>query len=88
MICTRCDGTGILNYHQLPGAILLLLDLGSHSKVLEWIDANREETDASVCDCCGDKEKWYGVPGEHYAGPDVQGPEGPYAYNGGLPECS
>lgn len=21
--------------------------------------------DVSVCDCCGDSEEWYGVPGEH-----------------------
>lgn len=43
--------------------------------------------DVQVCDCCGDGDTWYGTPGEHYSNDDPSGPNGPYAYNGGLCEC-
>jgi len=33
--------------------------------------------DVSVCDCCGDGEDWYGVPGEH----NMNNPDEPF------PEC-
>ncbi len=46
-----------------------------------------DQTDVSVCDCCGDGEGWYGEPGRHYSSEDPKGPSGPYAYNGGLCEC-
>ena len=43
--------------------------------------------DVTVCDCCGDGDGWYGTPGEHYGPEDPQGPNGPYASNGGLCQC-
>jgi hypothetical protein len=43
--------------------------------------------DVCVCDCCGDGDGWYGVPGEHYNADDPRGPRGPYAENGGLCKC-
>ncbi len=44
-------------------------------------------TDAQICDCCGDGEAWYGVPGEHYNSDDPKGLNGPYSNNGGLCRC-
>jgi hypothetical protein len=50
--------------------------------------ADNDDHDVTVCDCCGDGEEWYGVHGEHYGPEDPPGPDGPYAYNGGLCECN
>ena len=52
-------------------------------------DLDRAEIahDIKICDCCGDGEGWYGIPGEHYNDEDPIGNYGPYAYNGGLCEC-
>ena len=83
MTCARCQNSGFLNLHQVPERIV---EAGLEV-ILEWIKANRD-TDATVCDCCGNGESWYGEPGEHFAGGDLGGNNGPYAYNGGLPECS
>jgi hypothetical protein len=44
-------------------------------------------TDAKVCNCCGNGNEWYGVPGQHYSASDPKGNTGPYDYNGGLAEC-
>jgi hypothetical protein len=102
MICTRCQGTGFLNIHQLPeelqkgtvdSAFQYLqsqikykkVTMASwHDLVLQWITTN-DDHDVRVCDCCGDGEYWYGVPGEH----DHRdyGNHVPYANNGGLPKC-
>lgn len=83
MICTRCNGSGFLNIHQLPDG---LLDQGIDA-VFSWIES-QNETDVTVCDCCGNGDKnWYGTPGEHYTEADPAGSCGPYAYNGGLCEC-
>lgn len=82
MICTRCDGTGYLNAGQYPGDIF-----DDREAFLMWLLEN--ESDITVCDCCGDGENsWHGVPGAHFEGGDLVGPSGPYAYNGGLPECN
>lgn len=82
--CTRCDGTGFLNTHQLPNAI----NAGDQESVLHWLESTLLPTDVRVCDCCGDGDgEWYGTPGEHYNDEDQQGPQGPYSYNGGLCEC-
>jgi len=54
--------------------------------ILVWINSHPTETDATVCDCCGDGSSWYGERGCHDS--KDCGPGGPYAYNGGLPECS
>ena len=48
---------------------------------------NGGECDTAVCDCCGDGEGWYGIPGEHYNSDDPPGEDGLYRYNGGLCEC-
>lgn len=55
---------------------------------MEWIKAQPTSThEVEVCDCCGDGEKHYGTPGEHYDDADPPGLLGPYAYNGGYCEC-
>lgn len=46
-----------------------------------------EQHDVQVCDCCGDGEGHYGIPGEHYNPEDPMGEKGPYASNGGLAQC-
>lgn len=81
--CTRCEGTGILNIHQIPEDVA---ERDAHD-IKEWLEETDEVTDATVCDCCGNGEEWYGTPGEHYGPDDRQGESGPYAYNGGLCEC-
>jgi hypothetical protein len=78
--CTRCAGTGFIN---LPDE---LFEQGIES-VKKWI-AEHPDTDASICDCCGNGEDWYGEPGQHYTSQDPIGKNGPYAYNGGLCECN
>ena len=87
--CTRCEGTGFLNYFQVEdmSGVDILGEHG-HLAVLEWIE-NNSDHDVQVCDCCGcrDGYGWYGEPGEHYNNEDPPGPSGPYAYNGGLCEC-
>jgi hypothetical protein len=84
--CTRCQGTGFLNIHQLDEQHLELFDEHGPSVVLQWI-SNSDEYDVQVCDCCGDGENWHGEAGSHYIGGDEIGVRGPYAYNGGLCEC-
>lgn len=87
MICTRCGGSGFLNIEQVDDATLKRFDeTVDHAVILTWIAENSDH-DVSICDCCGDTEGWYGVPGEHYNTTDQPGPSGPYAYNGGLCEC-
>ena len=81
MTCTRCENSGFLNLHQVPEALR-----DNIKAVKSWITAN-PSSDVSVCDCCGNGENWHGVPGEHFQGGDRSGKHGPYAYNGGLPEC-
>jgi hypothetical protein len=82
--CTRCQGSGFLNLHQVPDDILVLFDkTGNHQVILDWMKAN--DSDVSVCDCCGDAEGWYGTPGVHSS--DDYGYHGPYEKNGGLPRC-
>jgi hypothetical protein len=65
MHCTRCEGTGFLNLHQVgQHALSLFVDSGDPQIILRWIDANTDH-DVTVCDCCGDGEQWYGEPGQH-----------------------
>jgi hypothetical protein len=83
-ICTRCDGTGFLNIHQVDQNIV---GAGLEA-VSAWMHANTEH-DVQVCDCCGNGDgEWYGTPGYHYGPEDPRGPSGPYDYNGGLCECN
>lgn len=81
MGCTRCEQTGFLNLDQIPETEGM-----DHHEILTWLQKHKNN-DVQVCDCCGDGEYWYGEPGEHYGVEDPQGPDGPYAYNGGLCEC-
>lgn len=81
--CTRCDGTGFLNTHQLPDYV----DGYDQGQVTVWIKTVAHKHDVKVCDCCGDGEDWYGTPGEHYNADDPQGSNGPYASNSGLCMC-
>jgi len=65
-----------------------LLDEGTDA-ILKWIEQDvNDDYDVTVCDCCGDGEEWHGEPGRHYGADDPRGPNGPYAYNGGLCECN
>lgn len=80
MICTRCEGTGFLNSHQIPACV------EGRDAILHWIERTVGH-DVTICDCCGDGDIWYGVPGEHYGDNDPAGNAGPYEYNGGLCEC-
>lgn len=85
--CTRCEGTGFLNLHQIPEAELSAMNEDFLGRVPKWIKTQTEPHEVGVCDCCGDGEIWYGVPGEHYSDQDPPGRYGPYDYNGGLCEC-
>ena len=85
--CTRCEGTGFLNLHQIPDAILAAMDSDFRELVPKWIADQTEPHDVQVCDCCGDGEEWYGEPGQHYGADDPPGQSGPYASNGGLCQC-
>lgn len=82
MTCTRCGGSGFLNVYQVPKGV------EGVEAILAWMKAQKEPHDVEVCDCCGDGEWWHGNAGEHYTSSDPRGKEGPYAYNGGLAECS
>ena len=84
--CTRCEGTGFLNLFQIKEDNF---DPDNYIEcVLKWIeDPANQPHDVSVCDCCGNGEEWYGVPGEHYNQEDPAGERGPYARNGGLCGC-
>lgn len=87
LTCTRCENSGFLNLHQVPDEFLKEFDeTGDHQLIITWIE-NNIDYDVMVCDCCGDGENWYGIPGEHYNNDDPPGKDGPYAYNGGLCEC-
>ena len=59
--CTRCEGTGFLNTHQLPDQI----DGYNTEEVLKWIENENEPHDVEVCDCCGNGESWSHEPGIH-----------------------
>jgi len=86
-ICTRCENTGFLNIDQVDDETMeQFADLDNYDVINEWIQQH-PDSDVQVCDCCGDGEDRYGVPGEHYNHEDPPGPNGPYAYNGGLCEC-
>ena len=80
-VCTRCEGTGFLNLHQVPKDEIYFLD--SVEAIGAWMELN-QDNDVQVCDCCGDGESHYGEPGQHYQGEEK---EGAYDYNGGLCEC-
>jgi hypothetical protein len=86
--CTRCEGTGFLNNHCGPANDTDAEGIApmDHDQLRQWIAAN-PETDFQVCDCCGDGDYWYGVPGEHYNVEDPRGWHGPYASNCGLCMC-
>jgi len=92
MTCTRCENTGFLNLHQVDDETLRRFDeTGDVQVIVDWIDSRERlgeppSHDVSVCDCCGNGDVWYGQAGEH--DPKDYGPTGPYAYNGGLPECT
>ena len=86
--CTRCDNTGFLNLHQIDDETLRTAENSPDfcDYILKWMKSN-DGHDVQVCDCCGNGEDWYGVPGEHYNDDDPPGPNGPYAFNGGLCQC-
>jgi len=83
MNCTRCSGTGFLNTHQIDDDSVA----DDTEAIFEWIKKQDvdDEHDVCVCDCCGNGDEHYGEPGDHTV--SDYGPNGPYAYNGGQPEC-
>jgi len=86
--CTKCQNSGFLNLEQIneikkDNFYTEAMDM---DQILRWIKDN-EDHDVQVCDCCGNGEFWYGIPGEHYNDDDPEGFNGPYSYNGGLCEC-
>ena len=87
MICNPCSGTGFKNLHQMPDDVLKAAENSDDfcAAILAWMAANTDH-DVGACDCCGDGDSHYGEPGYH-EGRDF-GSYGPYAYNGGRPECS
>jgi len=89
--CTRCQNTGFLNLEQLHtiegGDDVIKQDENAILLFITRLTETRIEHDISVCDCCGDGDGWYGVPGEHYNNEDPSGNNGPYASNGGLCRC-
>jgi hypothetical protein len=63
--CTRCEGTGFINLHQVEDETLKKFDeSGDVQVILDWIAAHGEH-DVSVCDCCGNCETWGYEPGRH-----------------------
>jgi len=84
LTCNRCETTGFLNLHQINDKYDAYNK--SHDWILKWVQSN-EDHDVQICDCCGDGDDWYGIPGEHYNSDDVEGKNGPYSYNGGFCEC-
>jgi hypothetical protein len=89
LTCTRCESTGFLNLEQIDSDIYGqdVPDISDGDAIRKWINSHNNH-DVQVCDCCGDGDEWYGVPGEHYNNDDPQGRDGPYSYNGGLCECN
>ncbi len=49
MHCTRCDGTGWLNTHQIPDGEL---NEDYDDPVQQWLDSTQTEHDVCECDCC------------------------------------
>jgi len=77
MTCTRCEGTGFLNLHQIPDDEC---GDGNDETIILWI-AKNDDHDVCICDCCGDEDGWYGEPGIHYSSGD--GWDTTY----GVPKC-
>jgi hypothetical protein len=86
MHCTRCEDSGFLNLELMNASALEAAQNSDdfYSAVLKWIET-QVECAVSVCDCCGDGKGWHDEPGIHNE--STYGNRGPYAYNGGLPEC-
>ncbi|WP_438029113.1 hypothetical protein [Sorangium sp. So ce233] len=87
MSCGPCAGTGFVNLEQAPADVVARAEASGEFKwaILEWLRKSSGH-DVAVCGCCGDGDSdWHGEAGEHDEA-DF-GPDGPYAYNGGLPEC-
>jgi len=84
--CTRCDGYGFINLEQIPESDMAWIEEHAdfNDGVFKWM-RDHEDHDVAVCDCCGDGEGWHDEPGVHNEA--QYGKNGPYAYNGGLPEC-
>jgi len=65
MICTRCDGTGFLNLHQVDMNTLDRFYAEYDFRIIfDWMKDNL--SDVQLCDCCGDGEGWYYMPGLHH----------------------
>lgn len=86
MRCNVCQGTGFVNLHQIPETVFDTFSENYFTDVLLWIKEN-PNYEVAVCDCCGDNESWYGIPGQHYSSLDPSGTQGVYAYNGGYAKC-
>lgn len=88
MTMCNCCQEGFKNLEQIEPEYIEHAE-GSpdfHAAIIEWIAQNAVH-DVCVCDCCGDGDEWYGIPGQHYGPDDPMGDDGPYASNGGLCKC-
>ena len=76
-----------MNLHQIDESEIKQIEASDNpvQGFLDWIESH-EDHDVTVCTCCGNGDEWYGEPGSHDS--NDNGPDGPYAYNGGLPECN
>lgn len=78
--CTRCEGTGFLNLDQVDKETLgRFEETGDPQVILDWINNRNHHAreaggcsyhvclphDVTPCDCCGDGEDWYSLPGLH-----------------------
>lgn len=59
-ICTRCQGTGFLNLHQVDPETLSRFesDEGTAQVIFDWMKAHGDKHDVQVCDCCGNGDEW------------------------------
>jgi hypothetical protein len=86
--CTRCEGTGFLNLHQIADELAQFTCAELTFQFVQKFIEDHPDHDVTICDCCGDEGGWYGEPGQHYNDADPSGLGGPYEYNGGLCECN
>jgi hypothetical protein len=52
MNCTRCQGTGFLNLHQVPNQVLEEFEkTGEHGVILDWIEEMKRGRERLGCSC-------------------------------------
>ncbi len=88
MTCTRCGGTGVLNEHLLAALMPEDGTADDIARILQFLHSvEGGQHEVRVCDCCGDGDRWYGTPGEHYGPDDPRGPNWTLRQQWGLRRC-